>query len=331
MQSELKDVTLPGKQAPRPIRIVGLACPIANGRDISQWLGVSLDSGSYFNFAPSVRPLTIEKSVQTFDQFTRYARLLSMAKPAFNHVKKHFACEAPDAQGVTKGSAIVFVGDRKQARITALDFVTYATCGEDPQMFKNASLFGDEKATLARFSEMSTRRCLEQGIGIIHEGLSKMEVALMKKLFKAGAIKLLVVTQGFSWELIGLQSNMVVLMDVERYDGSEGRMVEYPMADVLQMEGLANRALETPDGQHLAPKCLLMCYTPRRDYFVKFLQEPLPVESDLAENLHDALNAEIVVGTIESKQDAVDWMTWTFLYRRLAPNPNYYNLSGRTA
>lgn len=28
-------------------------------------------------------------------------------------------------------------------------------------------------------------------------------------------------------------------MDVERYDGSEGRMVEYPMADVLQMEGLA--------------------------------------------------------------------------------------------
>ena len=44
-----------------------------------------------------------------------------------------------------------------------------------------------------------------------------------------------------------------------------------------------------------------MCYTPRRDYFVKFLQEPLPVESDLAENLHDALNAEIVVGTIESK------------------------------
>ena len=67
MQSELKEVTLPGKKGPRPVRIMGLACPIANGRDMAQWIGVSMESGSYFNFAPSVRPTQIEKSVQTFD------------------------------------------------------------------------------------------------------------------------------------------------------------------------------------------------------------------------------------------------------------------------
>jgi activating signal cointegrator complex subunit 3 len=44
-----------------------------------------------------------------------------------------------------------------------------------------------------------------------------------------------------------------------------------------------------------------MCYSPHKDYFVKFIQEPLPIESSLAENLHDPLNAEIVAGTVTSK------------------------------
>lgn len=43
------------------------------------------------------------------------------------------------------------------------------------------------------------------------------------------------------------------------------------------------------------------------------------------------MNAEIVAGTITSKQDAMDYVTWTYFFRRLVMNPSYYHLEDTTS
>lgn len=42
--------------------------------------------------------------------------------------------------------------------------------------------------------------------------------------------------------------------------------------------------------------------------------------------MSDHLNAEIVAATITSKQEAMDYLTWTYFFRRLLVNPSYYEL-----
>lgn len=74
-------------------------------------------------------------------------------------------------------------------------------------------------------------------------------------------------------------------------------------------------------------KAVILVHDIKKDFYKKFLYEPFPVESSLLGVLSDHLNAEIAGGTITSKQDAMDYITWTYFFRRLIMNPSYYNLS----
>ena len=115
-------------------------------------------------------------------------------------------------------------------------------------------------------------------------------------------------------------------MGTQSYEGSGGSGgTDYPITDLLQMMGHASRPLKDD-----ISRCVLMCHGARKEYYKKFLFEPFPVESHLDHFLGNHFAAEIVTRTIEDKQDAVDYLTWTFFYRRLRQNPNYYNLQGVT-
>ena len=106
-------------------------------------------------------------------------------------------------------------------------------------------------------------------------------------------------------------------MDTERFNYEENRY-EDSITDILQMMGNASAHTVDKTGHALAAKCIIYCQTHKKEYYLKFLKEPLPIESSLDSHFHDILNAEIVSGTIESNQSCVDWITWTFMYRRIS-------------
>lgn len=298
-------------QIERQIRIVALSSSLSNAKDVAQWLGCN--TNATFNFHPNVRPVPLELHIQGFNITHNASRLISMAKPTYHAIVKY----AP------KKPVIVFVPSRKQSRLTAINLLTFCAAEGQPSRFLHCSE-DDLQLFINRVTDKTLKETLFQGIAYLHEGLNSTDSKLVEQLFDSGAIQVVVVSWNMCWGL-SIAAHLVVIVDTQYYNGKIHAYEDYPVTDVLQMVGRANRPLEDEDG-----KCVLLCQSSKKDFFKKFLYEPLPVESHLDHCLHDHFNAEIVTKTIENKQDAVDYLTWTFLYRRMTQNPNYYNLQGVT-
>lgn len=94
-----------------------------------------------------------------------------------------------------------------------------------------------------------------------------------------------------------------------------------PITDVLQMMGRAGR----PQFDSSGVACVFV-QDIKKKFYKQFLYEPFPIESNLMQVLPDHINAEIAAGTITTKNKLMEYMTWTYFYRRLSENPSYYNL-----
>jgi len=166
----------------------------------------------------------------------------------------------------------------------------------------------------------SLQYALSFGIGLHHAGLVDSDRAIVEELFVNEKIQVLVATSTLAWG-INSPAHLVVVKGTEFYDKKTDTYVDFPITDVLQMMGRAGRPQYDDTGI-----AQIMVQDTKKDFYRKFLHEPFPVESALHKFLHDHMNAEIVSGTIASKQDAIDYLTWTYFYRRLQINPTYYGL-----
>ncbi|UKJ88034.2 DEAD-box helicase [Theileria orientalis] len=285
------------------MRYVCLSTSLSNIHEISEWLGVR----DVYNFSPAVRPVKCNLYIDGFSIKAYCPRMNSMNKPCFDTILKH-------DQG---SNVLIFVSSRRQTRMTAQDLMgllqfhnyTFSTQGT-PRDHVN-HVFDDEWLNVF----------VPHGIGIHHAGLSAKDRELVQDLFLSNKIKVLVATSTLAWG-VNLPAKIVIIKGTEFYDGRVKKYIDYSATDIIQMVGRAGRSIH--DGEAYA---YIFTETRKVGFYKDFMFTPFPTESFFLEKINDSLNSEIATGSVSTKRNALDYLSRTFLYKRLKSNPKYYTQS----
>ena len=299
--------------AHKRLRLLGLAASVANARDVGEWMGCS--SSSIFNFHPNVRPLPLEIRIHGMDIFDYHARQMAMVKPALRYLQNQ-------SQGKP---VLMFTSDAKQTRQLALALTTLVAASDDPQqLIKGAKDALERSLQDAGLTSGALLTCLTHGIGYLVVGMDVPHRAAVIRLYREGIIRLVIVDHSQCYGLREqLSAYLVLVMGTQFYNPALHSYTDIPMTSILQMTGYACRPLVDSSSA-----LILFTQHNRKELYKRFLYQPLPVESQLQHHLAEVLIHEVISRRVETVQEAIDYLTWSFLYRRLTLNPNYYALSG---
>lgn len=294
------------------IRLVGMSTACANATDLGNWLGVKPGNNQgLFNFRHSVRPVPLEIYIDGFPEQRGFCPLMqSMNRPTYLAIKNH----SPNKP------VIVFVASRRQTRLTAKDLINFCGMEEDPRRFLHFDSEDDLAHTLSAVKDEALKEALGFGIGLHHAGLVESDRTMSEQLFAANKIQILVATSTLAWG-VNLPAHLVVVKGTQFFDAKIEGYKDMDLTDVLQMLGRAGRPQFDTSGI-----ARIFTQDAKKAFYKHFLHTGFPVESSLHKVLDNHLGAEVSAGVITTKQDALDYLTWTFFFRRLHKNPTYYGL-----
>lgn len=294
-------------QTKRPVRLLGMSTAVLNAHDMAGWLRVK---NGLFNFPQLVRPVPLLMYIDGFPDNLAFCPLMKvMNRPAFMAIKQHLPTKP----------VLVFVASRRQTRLTALDLIHLCGMEDNPRRFLRMD-DNELQAALATVKDDTLRLLLQFGIGLHHAGLVELDRLLSHRLFEQGKIQILVATATLAWG-VNLPAYLVIIKGTQFFDAKIEGYRDMDLTDILQMMGRAGRpAFDTLGVAIVYTKEL------KKTFYKHFLNVGFPVELLLHKVLDNHLGAEIALGTITTRQQAMDFLTWTFLYRRAHNNPTYYGI-----
>ncbi|SCW02100.1 LAFE_0E14180g1_1 [Lachancea fermentati] len=297
-------------QTKKPVRLLGMSTAVSNAYDMASWLGVK--NNGLYNFPSSVRPVPLKMFIDGFPDNLAFCPLMkTMNKPAFMAIKQH----SPNKP------VLIFVASRRQTRLTALDLIHLCGMEENPRRFLNIEDEEELQYYLSQVSDETLKLSLQFGIGLHHAGLVEKDRSISHQLFQRNRIQVLVATSTLAWG-VNLPAHLVIIKGTQFYDAKIEAYRDMDLTDILQMMGRAGRPAFDTSGT-----AIVYTKQSKKMFYKHFLNVGFPVESSLHKVLDDHMGAEISSGSITNKQEALDFLSWTFLFRRAHHNPTYYDIS----
>ncbi|GAA5973379.1 hypothetical protein JCM11641_003101 [Rhodosporidiobolus odoratus] len=294
-------------------RIVGSSASLADPASLAGWLDVP--EHARYSFSPATRTSALTTNFQPFSTPHSFGLLRQMVKPAY------------DAMRTTSGSTIAFVPSRSQCKVTVKDLVTHSASQLEESFVADGAL--DQVAAYAEtLADKDLAEALTHGIAVFHEGLKPAEQRLALELFASGVVRVLVASREACWTL-PVRASLVVVMSAQFValnqhpagGEAEREIVDYAMPELLQMQALA-----VPPSPESSADFLVFCQKDQADLYGKFLRQGSNLESSLPLDplLPSSSFTDLAAGRVKTRQDVVDFLSWTFASSCLTANPSYY-------
>ena len=280
------------------VRLVGLSATLPNYQDVATFLRVEPSKGLFY-FDASYRPCGLQQQFIGITEKKAIKRYQVMNEVCYEKVL--------DQAG--KNQTLVFVHSRKETAKTARFLRDMAVEKETITQFVKADGATREILTeeAANVKDANLRDFLPFGFAIHHAGMSREDRGLVEELFADGSVQVLVCTATLAWG-VNLPAHTVIIKGTQIYNPEKGRWVELSSQDMLQMLGRAGRPQYDTFGEGV-----IITNHSELQYYLSLLNQQLPIESQFVSKLADNLNAEIVLGTVRNRDEAVQWLGYTYL------------------
>lgn len=316
------------------LRIIAVSATLPNPDDVARWIGAQSDA--MFSFPASYRPVPLTTHVIGYHQRSNHDYFF----------EKHLDSCLPDVvRNYSDGKpTLIFCATRNGVKTAADSLMKHILTVNPGSIFPNKGgptnverYFGQNgrgylqtmESYLAcmeasfQVQDQNLRQFLQAGVGFHSAEASYNDRRIIENLFRSGQLPILCSTSTLALG-VNLPAHLVIVKSTRAWRGTEAKYTEYPISTVLQMIGRAGRP--GFDTQGVAVIMTQPQYTQRYRNFVHGTES---IESSFFANLTEQLAAEIVLETVTSVTDCMQWLRSTFLYQRLSKRGSHrarYNI-----